>query len=59
MCIRDSITGSESYANIQFADGSVMRISPDSEVVFDTLSAYRDTGMVDSRVRISRGSGAS
>ena len=53
------ITGSDSYANIQFADGSVMRISPDSEVVFDTLSAYRDTGMVDSRVRISRGSGAS
>jgi len=53
------ITGPQSYANVAFADGSTMQIGPDSEVQFDTLSAYRDTGMVDSRVRINRGSGAS
>lgn len=53
------ITGESSYATIRFADNSVMRIGPDSEVVFDTLSAYKDTGMVDSRVRITRGAGAS
>ena len=53
------ITGPESYANVRFADGSVMQIGPDSELVFDTLSAYRDTGMVDSRVRLNRGSSAS
>lgn len=53
------ITGVESYANVVFADGSSMKIGPESEVLFDTLSAYRDTGMVDSRVRINRGSGAS
>jgi len=49
-------TGADSYANIRFADGSSMQIGPDSEVAFDTLSAFRDTGMVDSRIRINRGS---
>lgn len=53
------ITGVNSYANVLFADGSSMQIGPESEVVFDVLSAYRDTGMVDTRVRINRGSGAS
>ena len=53
------ITGPQSYANVVFADGSTMQIGPESEVQFDTLSAYRDTGMVDSRVRINRGSGNS
>jgi|GEM_PF-1874875 len=53
------VTGESSYVTIRFADNSVMRIGPESEVVFDTLSAYRDTGMVDSRVRITRGAGAS
>ncbi len=53
------VTGESSYVTIRFADNSVMRIGPDSEVVFDTLSAYKDTGMVDSRVRITRGAGAS
>ena len=53
------ITGAHSYANVLFADGSSMQIGPDSEVQFDTLSAYRDTGMVDSRIRINRGSGDS
>ena len=53
------ITGVNSYANVLFADGSTMQIGPESEVVFDALSAYRDTGMVDTRVRIHRGSGAS
>ena len=53
------ITGPESYANVRFADGSVMQVGPESELVFDTLSAYRDTGMVDSRVRLNRGSSSS
>ena len=53
------VTGVHSYANVEFADGSTMQIGPESEVVFDTLSAYRDTGMVDSRVRIDRGAGSS
>lgn len=52
-------TGQQSYANVAFADGSTMQIGPDSEVQFDTLSAYKDTGMVDSRIRINRGSTAS
>jgi len=60
LSIGDTLTtGESSYVNIRFADNSVMRIGPESEVVFDTLSAYRDTGMVDSRVRITRGAGAS
>lgn len=53
------VTGADSSANVQFADGSSLQIGPESEVVFDTLSAYRDTGMVDSRIRINRGSGSS
>jgi len=52
-------TGAESYANVRFADGTILQVGPESEVVFDTLSAFRDTGMVDSRIRINRGSGAS
>ena len=48
-------TGDSSYATVQFADKSQMRLGPESEVVFDTLTSYGDTGMVDTRVRVLRG----
>lgn len=49
------LTGDESFATVRFADESRMRVGPASEVVFDTLTSFGDTGMVDTRVRIVRG----
>ncbi len=48
-------TGSDGYATIAFADQSELTLGPDSEVVFDLLAAFGDTGMVDTRVRLERG----
>ena len=49
------LTAAESFASVRFADSSQMNIGPESEVVFDTLTSYGDTGMVDTRVRVVRG----
>ena len=52
----DSVTtGSGSNAVFQFADDSQLILRQDSELVFDTLSQYGDTGMVDTRARLQRG----
>ena len=49
------LTGLLSFATVRFADESRLRLGPSSEVVFDALTSYGDTGMVDTRVRIVRG----
>jgi hypothetical protein len=52
----DEITvGPDSSVLLQFADGSEMTIRQNSLVVFDLLSQYGDTGMVDTRARLQRG----
>ncbi len=48
-------TGADSFATVQFADGSYLRVNPDSKILFDRMSAYGNTGMVDTRLRIIRG----
>lgn len=48
-------TGAESAAVIEFADGSRMNVQSESEVFLDVLSAYGETGMVDTRMRLRRG----
>ena len=53
------LTGSDSYATVAFADNSRLQIGPAAEVVFDRLSNYGATGMVDTRVRITRGAAES
>ena len=44
-----------SNATVVFADGSKLLVLEDSEIIFDTLSAYGETGMVDTRVRLQGG----
>lgn len=48
-------TGENGSALIRFADGSELALKPNSTLSFDTLSAFGDSGMVDSRVRLSTG----
>ncbi len=49
------VTGQDGNVVLEFADGSRLIIRSDSEVVLDTLSAWGDTGMADTRIRLQRG----
>ncbi|MBI3186373.1 MAG: FecR domain-containing protein [Gammaproteobacteria bacterium] len=53
--INDTITTKDGSALIQFADGSTLLIQKDSQVIFNALSAYGQTGMVDTRFRLQQG----
>lgn len=44
---------------VEFADGSRLQLHGDSQLHFDRLSAYGDTGMVDTRLRLPRGRASS
>lgn len=48
-------TGPSASASIEFADGSILTIHQETSVLFDHLSAYSDTGMVDTRLRLEEG----
>lgn len=48
-------TGPKASVTLQFADESDFLILPNSYVVLDSISAYGDTGMVDTRLRLPRG----
>ena len=48
-------TGSAGRVVLEFADGSRMLVRGDSDITFDRLSAYGETGMVDTRVRMIGG----
>ncbi len=50
-------TGSDSSATLRFADRSLLLIQADTSLVFDTLSAFGETGMVDTRMRLLYGRG--
>jgi hypothetical protein len=45
----------DSNATVRFADGSELLVLGGSEIIFDTLSAYGETGMVDTRIRLQGG----
>ncbi|MGF1563269.1 MAG: FecR domain-containing protein [Geminicoccaceae bacterium] len=49
------VTGANSTADVRFADGSRLIVAPNSEIVMDRLSAYENTGMVDTTIRLQRG----
>ena len=56
LALNDRITtGADAVLSIRFADGSRLLLGPQSEVVFDTLSSYGETGMIDTRLRVQRG----
>ncbi|MBW9257918.1 MAG: FecR domain-containing protein [Candidatus Thiodiazotropha sp. (ex. Lucinisca nassula)] len=48
-------TGQNSSASVIFADNSSLTLYSDTEMRFDHLSAYGETGMVDSRVHLGQG----
>ncbi len=48
-------TGSTASTSVEFADGSIVNVRQETTVVFDHLSAYSDTGMVDTRLRLTNG----
>ncbi|PIE40705.1 MAG: hypothetical protein CSA49_07215, partial [Gammaproteobacteria bacterium] len=53
--VGDKIITADGSVTLQFADESILIVVPDSEVIFDTLSMYGESGMVDTRVRLNRG----
>jgi hypothetical protein len=46
-------------AVVRFADESTLTVGPDTDVLFNVLTAYGDTGMVDTHLRFYRGRGTS
>ncbi|TVO78695.1 FecR domain-containing protein [Sedimenticola selenatireducens] len=50
-------TGPESNVTVRFADKSLITLHADSTILFDHLSAYGETGMVDSRLHLLKGRG--
>ncbi len=53
--VGDEISTRQGTALIRFADGSLLRLEPDSSLVFNKLSHYGQTGMVDTRMRLKKG----
>jgi len=49
------VTGNDTSLTLEFADGSRVLMQANSELALDRLSAYGDTGMVDTRLRLQRG----
>jgi hypothetical protein len=49
------ITGVASAVSLLFADDSRLLIGEESEVVFDALSSYKGSGMLDTKIRLQRG----
>lgn len=50
------ITGERQSLRMQFADKSELQVLSNSEVVLDKLSHFKETGMVDTRIRLDTGS---
>jgi hypothetical protein len=48
-------TGEDSLAVIQFADGSLMNLQSNAELVFDNMQSYSGGWMVDTQVKLKRG----
>ncbi|NOZ53146.1 MAG: LysM peptidoglycan-binding domain-containing protein [Gammaproteobacteria bacterium] len=49
------LTGADGSATIKFADGSILLLQKQSELILDTLSSYGATGMIDTKVRLQKG----
>ncbi|NMT63528.1 FecR family protein [Marinobacter orientalis] len=53
--VGDEILSHSGTATVELADGSVVRISPNSRLAFNRLTQYGRSGMVDTRLRLDRG----
>lgn len=49
------VTEGDTSLTLEFADGSRILVQSNSELALDRLTAYGNTGMVDTRVRLQRG----
>jgi hypothetical protein len=54
--VGDELLTREGELKIEFADGTDLRLDPYSHLIFNKLSAYKEIGMVDTRMRLGRGS---
>ncbi|PCM43371.1 FecR domain-containing protein [Marinobacter sp. ANT_B65] len=53
--VGDEVHSGTGAATITLADGSEVRLSPDSRLRFNRLTQYGKSGMVDTRLRLNRG----
>lgn len=53
--VGDEVRSMEGRASIQLADGSTVRLEPNSTLVFDRMTQFGKDGMVDTRLRLERG----
>ncbi len=53
--VGDHLYSREGSFLLEFADGSQLMVKAGSDVLFDTLTLYGDSGMVDTRIRLNRG----
>ncbi|MBN7770067.1 FecR domain-containing protein [Marinobacter daepoensis] len=53
--VGDEILSGAGSATVGLADGSELRISPNSRLMFNRLTQYGKSGMVDTRLRLQRG----
>lgn len=53
--VNDRVVSKEGSALLELANGSQLRILPNSELAFDVLTAFEESGMVDTRIRLERG----
>lgn len=53
--VGDEVVSRAGNATIRLADGSVIRVSPNSRLVFNKLTQYGKAGMVDTRLRLDHG----
>lgn len=53
--VGDELLTREGALRIEFADGTDLRLDSYSHLIFNKLSAYKEIGMVDTRMRLSRG----
>jgi hypothetical protein len=54
--VGDELATREGNVLIEFADGSTVRLEENSNLVFNKLSHFGKTGMVDTRLRLKKGS---
>lgn len=53
--VGDELISHSGSATIELADGSVVRLSPNSRLAFNRLTRYGKSGMVDTRLRLNKG----
>ena len=53
--VGDELLTRDGEIKVEFADGTNVRLDAYSHLIFNKLSAYKELGMVDTRMRLSRG----